>query len=150
MGWYGGLGPLISSPKFKDVLPAKLNLAMIDSCRQWLVGLFPVAMWWPPARFWHDWLCWVWVPSSQRLLGALGPALQLIHVCFSSGMKTPGFLWKCLIALAELNKSWWLMLICRQSPSSEFSDNVSAVSIQHTIALFPWGHPMKRMCWCGL
>jgi len=54
--------------------------------------------------------------------GGWGPNMQLIHVCFSSEMKKPGFLLQCWVVLIELNESWRLMLICLKSPSSEFSD----------------------------
>lgn len=36
--------------------------------------------------------------------GGWGPAMQLTHVRFSSGMEKPGFLLKCLIALIELTR----------------------------------------------
>lgn len=90
-----------------------------------------------------------WTPASlapldlgfvkSEIPGGWGQTMQLIRVCFSSGMEKPAFLLKCLIVLIELNKTWGLTLICLKSPSSEFSDYTEQSSVQHTVVFSPWG-----------
>lgn len=77
--------------------------------------------------------------------GGWGPTMRLIHVCFSSEMKNPGFLVQRWVVRIELNESWRPMLICLKSPSSEFSDCV-AVKCSTYCSFFPLGAHMNRMC----